>query len=100
MNFEMKENYSCGDYYPHNSTMLPKRDQELLQQIEKPYQHFRNGLLKRRGTTTRRTSNVDHMFLVRKHSFKKTTSAVPNLYTPRFYEEFVPSERVTPKFHC
>ncbi|KAL3279238.1 hypothetical protein HHI36_016751 [Cryptolaemus montrouzieri] len=89
MNFELKEDGLCADYYPHNSTMLPKINQDLLQQIEKPYQHFKNGLLKRKGTTTRRTSVDDHILLVRKHSVKKTNSPVPVLYTPRFYEEFV-----------
>ncbi|KAL3279237.1 hypothetical protein HHI36_016750 [Cryptolaemus montrouzieri] len=90
MTFELKENGLCGDYYPHNSTMLPNINQDLLQQIEKPYQHFKNGLLKRKGTTTRRTSVDDHILLVRKHSVKKTNRPVPDLYAPRFYEEFVP----------
>ncbi|KAL3279220.1 hypothetical protein HHI36_016733 [Cryptolaemus montrouzieri] len=104
MNFEMKENYSCFNYYPHNSTMLPEIDQELLQLTEMPYQHFRNGLLKKRGTTTRRTFDVDHILLIKKHSLKKTTSPVPDLYSPRFYEEFIrfhnDAETFRPVSHC
>ncbi|KAL3279236.1 hypothetical protein HHI36_016749 [Cryptolaemus montrouzieri] len=89
MNFELNEDGSCADYYPHNSTMLSKIDQELLQQIEKPYQHFKNGLLKKKGMPSRKTTVVDHILLVRKHSSKKTNNPVPDLYAPRFYEEFV-----------